>query len=268
MLEIQIIWLSEYRRRQKHHVVWPLSTGPVRKQKCQRFRLLCWPKRRSLWVTAASCWVSANTRTHCHMSWCTGSGQRQDCPQGWPLNQHDGIFSERLWERDVWISGWACAVSRIPMTSRQSPTSQTEKEKIRQSSLSFSLLKEEGGTEKDWRNLSFSLFSLSVSGPVKRMTRRPKLCLYCAVALFLTLCRWWITQTPASMEGINNSSDDYESLRICWVLNIHSESSHTLRLTDTACVILLPSLFLANYTAFKRPDPDVNNALFGQPKPV
>lgn len=145
---------------------------------------------------------------------------------------------------------------------------QTEKEKIRQSSLSFSLLKEEGGTEKDWRNLSFSLFSLCVSGPVKRMTRRPKLCLYCAVALFLPLWRWWITQTPASMVGINNSSDDYGSLRICWVLNIRSESSHTLRLTDTACVILLPSLFLANYTAFKRPDPDVNNALFGQPKPV
>lgn len=65
-LEIQIIWLSEYRRRQKqclgHRVVWPLSTGPIRrkqksvlvKQKYQSFRLLCWPNRRSLWVTAAS----------------------------------------------------------------------------------------------------------------------------------------------------------------------------------------------------------------------
>lgn len=221
-LEIQIIWLSEYRRHQKHHVVWPLSTGPIRKQKCQRFRLLCRPKRRSLWVTAASCWVFANMRTHCHMSSCTRSGQRQDCPQDWPLNQHDGIFSERLWERDVWIS----AESDLSL--------QTEKEKIRQSSLYFSLLKEEGGTEKDWRNLSFSLFSLSVSGPVKRKTRRPKLCLYCAVALFLPLWRWWITQTPASMVGINNSSDDYGSLRICWVLNICSESSHTLRLTDAA----------------------------------
>jgi len=225
MLEIQIIWLSEYRRRQKHHVVWPLSTGPIRKQKCQRFRLLCWPKMRSLWVTAASCWVFANMRTHCQMSWCTGSGQRKDCPQGWPLNQHDGIFSERLWEWDVWISRWL--PGRVPSFS-------PDRKRENQTKLSLFFTPEARGREKDWRNFSFSLFSLSVSGPVKRKTRRPKLWLGCAVALFLTLWRWWITQTPASMVGINNSSDDYGSLRICWVLNICSESSHALRLTVAA----------------------------------
>lgn len=58
--------------------------------------------------------------------------------------------------------------------------------------------------------------------------------LYCAVAIFLPLWRWWITQTPANMLDINNSSDDYGSLRICWVLNIRSESFHTLQLSDAA----------------------------------
>lgn len=149
-LEIQIILLSEYRRRQKqglgHRVVWLLSTGPIRrKQKSVLVKQKYQGSDYCVGQTDALCeWLlllltAANMRSHCHrLSWCTDSGQRQDCPQDWPLNQHGGIFSERLSlcvrETDL---GLSCIVSitashrmrRLPMTSRQSLTSHSSQKK-------------------------------------------------------------------------------------------------------------------------------------------
>lgn len=146
-------------------------------------------------------------------------------------------------EWDVFISSWAVmsalrASHRVPLSpddflAGSDLSLQPEKEKIRQSSLYFSLLKEEGGNEIRTGEIFFFVFSLFL-GQWREWHIGQSCGLYCAVAIFLPLWRWWITRTPANMLEINNSSDGYGSLRVCWVLNICSESSHTLWLSDAA----------------------------------
>ncbi len=206
--------LDQFRRKQNSVLVKQWNTKSSDYCVDQTDDLCVWLL---LLLTAAlrpSCWVFVNTRTHFRVYWIrieTRLSSRLTLESAW---------WDLLWEMIIVLMGkrrvclgLSCNVSII--ASHRVPPSpddflagsdrslQLEKEKIRQSSLYFSLLKDEGGNEIRTGESIFLVFFLSFWASEENGIGQSG-GLFCAVAIFLPLWRRWITQTPANMLDINN----------------------------------------------------------------